>query len=240
MVLNSYGRIVLPVENRANAQSEVLNRVIRTVILIIVSLMLSILSVSFAVHHMRLQFEEEFRSISDNKITNVCDVVRRSIDGDEIAADPQSAAVKYDSVISLMLADTSTRSYTAESYGLFYYSDGRLSVLMNHGAEPPESFEVASKDISEWLNAANEPTVIKEDASESVIIPVADSSGRCVAVFEYKLNFNDLKVMGNGFEGKIIKAVIIAVAAGIVVYIIQLLIPKFLFRESRSTQGGTL
>ena len=139
-----------------------------------------------------------------------------------------------------MLADTSTRSYTAESYGLFYYSDGRLSVLMNHGAEPPGSFEVASKDISEWLNAANEPTVIKEDASESVIIPVADSSGRCVAVFEYKLNFNDLKVMGNGFEGKIIKAVIIAVAAGIVVYIIQLLIPKFLFRESRSTQGGTL
>ena len=102
-------------ENRAAHQAEVLNRLIRTIILIIVSLMLSVLSVSFAVHHMRLQFEEEFKTISDDKIESVCDVVRRTLDGDEIAADPQTAAVKYNEVLSLMLADVSTQSFSAES-----------------------------------------------------------------------------------------------------------------------------
>ncbi len=223
-------------ENRAAHQAEVLNRFIRTIILIIVSLMLSVLSVSFAVHHMRLQFEEEFKTISDDKIESVCDVVRRSLDGDEIAASPQDAAVKYNEVLSLMLADVSTQSLSSESYGLFLYSDGRLSVLMNHGSEAPEAFEVASRDISEWLNADNEPTTIVGNNSESLLVPVADSSGRCVAVFEYKCNFSGLKTMGNEFEGKILKCVIIAVAAGIVVYIIQLLIPKIIYK-SRSGKG---
>lgn len=223
-------------ENRAAHQAEVLNRLIRTIILIIVSLMLSVLSVSFAVHHMRLQFEEEFKTISDDKIESVCDVVRRSLDGDEIAASPQDAAVKYNEVLSLMLADVSTQSLSSESYGLFLYSDGRLSVLMNHGSEAPEAFEVASRDISEWLNADNEPTTIVGNNSESLLVPVADSSGRCVAVFEYKCNFSGLKTMGNEFEGKILKCVIIAVAAGIVVYIIQLLIPKIIYK-SRSGKG---
>ena len=227
-------------ENRAAHQAEVLNRLIRTIILIIVSLMLSVLSVSFAVHHMRLQFEEEFKTISDDKIESVCDVVRRTLDGDEIAADPQTPAVKYNEVLSLMLADVSTQSFSSESYGLFLYSDGRLSVLMNHGPEAPESFEVASRDISEWLNADNVPTTIDGDNSESLLVPVADSSGRCVAVFEYKCNFSGLKTMGNEFEGKILKCVIIAVAAGIFVYIIQLIVPKFIHRSGSGKGRQTI
>lgn len=223
-------------ENRVANQADVLNRIIRTVILVIVSLLLSVLSVSFAVHHMRLQFEEEFKTISDNKAASVCDVVRRTLDGDEIAENPQNAAVKYNEVLCLMLADTSTQSYTSESYGLFLYSDGHLSVLMNRGPEAPESFEVASRDISEWLNADNVPTTIEGNESESSLVPVADSTGRCVAVFEYKCNFNNLKVMGNDFEGRILKSVIIAVAAGIFVYIVQLLVPKFI-RRAGSGKG---
>lgn len=218
-------------ENRAAHQAEVLNRFIRTVILIIVSLMLSVLSVSFAVHHMRLQFEEEYKTIADDKIESVGDIVRRTLDGDEIASNPQDAAVKYNEVLSLMLSDVSTQSYSSESYGLFYYSDGHLSVLMNQGAEAPEAFEVASRDISEWLNADNVPTFIEGDNSESVLVPVADSTGRCVAVFEYKCNFNNLKTMGDDFEGRILKSVVIAVAAGIFVYIIQLLVPKIIKRS---------
>jgi hypothetical protein len=222
-------------ENRAAGQAEVLNRFVRTMILIIVSLLLSVLSVSFAVHHMRLQFEGEFKEIADTKLQSVSDVVRRTLDGDEIASAPQEAAVKYGDVLSLMLTDTSTSSYTTESFGLFLYSDGRLSVLMNEGPEAPESFEVASKDISEWLNADNAPSTIIGNNSESILVPVADSSGRCVAVFEYKCNFNSLKTMGNEYESKILTSVIIAVAAGILIYIIQLLVPKFI---NRSNKGG--
>ena len=227
-------------ENRAAHQAEVLNRFIRTVILIIVSLMLSVLSVSFAVHHMRLQFEEEYKTIANDKIESVSDVVRRTLDGDEIAANPQDAAVKYNEVLSLMLADVSTQSYSSESYGLFYYSDGHLSVLMSQGSEAPESFEVASRDISEWLNADNAPTYIEGDNSQSVLVPVADSSGRCVAVFEYKCNFNNLKTMGDDFEGRILKSVVIAVAAGIFVYIIQLLVPKIIKRSGSGKGRQTL
>ena len=227
-------------ENRAAHQAEVLNRFIRTVILIIVSLMLSVLSVSFAVHHMRLQFEEEYKTIADDKIESVGDIVRRTLDGDEIASNPQDAAVKYNEVLSLMLSDVSTQSYSSESYGLFYYSDGHLSVLMNQGAEAPEAFEVASRDISEWLNADNVPTFIESDNSESVLVPVADSTGRCVAVFEYKCNFNNLKTMGDDFEGRILKSVVIAVAAGIFVYIIQLLVPKIIKRSGSGKGRQTL
>ncbi len=227
-------------ENRAAHQAEVLNRFIRTVILIIVSLMLSVLSVSFAVHHMRLQFEEEYKTIADDKIESVGDIVRRTLDGDEIASNPQDAAVKYNEVLSLMLSDVSTQSYSSESYGLFYYSDGHLSVLMNQGAEAPEAFEVASRDISEWLNADNVPTFIEGDNSESVLVPVADSTGRCVAVFEYKCNFNNLKTMGDDFEGRILKSVVIAVAAGIFVYIIQLLVPKIIKRSGSGMGRQTL
>ena len=227
-------------ENRAAHQAEVLNRFIRTVILIIVSLMLSVLSVSFAVHHMRLQFEEEYKTIADDKIESVGDIVRRTLDGDEIASNPQDAAVKYNEVLSLMLSDVSTQSYSSESYGLFYYSDGHLSVLMNQGAEAPEAFEVASRDISEWLNADNVPTFIESDNSESVLVPVADSTGRCVAVFEYKCNFNNMKTMGDDFEGRILKSVVIAVAAGIFVYIIQLLVPKIIKRSGSGKGRQTL
>lgn len=215
-------------ENRSANQTDVLNRVIRTVILIIVSLLLSILSVSFAVHHMRLQFENEFRSTTDTKLSSICDVVAMTLSGDEIAANPSNAAVKYNDVLSLMLAETTTESYTTESYSLFLYSEGKLSVLMSHGPDVPESFEVASRDISEWLNVDNTPTSISNSESESIIVPIADSTGRCVAVFEYKCSFNNLKQMGDSFESKILTSVIITVVCGIVVYIIQLLIPKFI------------
>lgn len=215
-------------ENRSANQTDVLNRVIRTVILIIVSLLLSILSVSFAVHHMRLQFENEFRSTTDTKLSSICDVVAITLSGDEIAANPSNAAVKYNDVLSLMLAETTTESYTTESYSLFLYSEGKLSVLMSHGPDVPESFEVASRDISEWLNVDNTPTSISNSESESIIVPIADSTGRCVAVFEYKCSFNNLKQMGDSFESKILTSVIITVVCGIVVYIIQLLIPKFI------------
>ena len=56
-----------------------------------------------------------------------------------------------------------------------------------------------------------------------------------MAVFEYKCSFNSLKTVGNDFEGKILTSVIITVCAGILVYIIQLLVPKFI---NRGNKGG--
>ena len=55
--------------DQSEGRSDVFNSIVRAVILIIVSLLISVLSVSFAVHHMRLQYEEEFKEISE-KIYN--------------------------------------------------------------------------------------------------------------------------------------------------------------------------
>ena len=59
-------------------------------------------------------------------------------------------------------------------------------------------------------------------------------------LFEYKCNFSGLKTMGNEFEGKILKCVIIAVAAGIFVYIIQLIVPKFIHRSGSGKGRQTI
>ena len=222
-------------ENRSVNRSEMLNKIVRAVILIVVSLMLSIMSVSFAVHHMRLKFEEEFKSISDKKIQQTCDVVRLMINGDEIIADPVSAAAKYTPVLDLALADTSTKSYTTESYALFLYSEGQLTLLTPPDAANADKFAVANRDISDWLSADNSPAVIEGKGTESVLVPVADSSGRCVAVLEYKCDFKPLNDLGSKIEGRILTAVIISVAAGIVIFGIQSLIPKLI---SKSGKGG--
>ena len=223
-------------ENRSVNQSEMLNRIVRAVILIVVSLLLSIMSVSFAVHHMRLQFEDEFKSTADKKINQVCDLVKITVNGDEVIGDPASAAQKYGDVFSLMLAETSTNSVTTESYAMFLYSDGQLSLLLSHGADSADNFAVTQKDISEWLSADNSTAVIGGENFESVLVPIADSSGRCVAVFEYKCSFTPLDDLGDTLEGRILGAVIISVLAGIVIFVIQTLIPRMMRRSSKGGQ----
>lgn len=223
-------------DNRSINRSDMLNRIIRAVILIVVSLLLSVLSVSFAVHHMRLQFEEEFKNITDTKMQQVCDVVKMTVNGDEVMADPNMAAAKYNDVFALMLADTSTNDVSTESYGLFLYSEGKLTMLLSHGADSEDNFAVTGRDISTWLSSDNSSATIYGDNYESVLVPVSDSSGRCVAVFEYKCTFSDLNDLGDTFEGRILTAVIVAVAAGVVLFIIQLIIPKIVLSSRKGGQ----
>ena len=223
-------------ENRSVNQSEMLNRIVRAVILIVVSLLLSIMSVSFAVHHMRLQFEDEFKGISSRKIEQVCDLVKITVNGDEVIGDPASAASKYSDIFSLMLAETSTRSVTTESYAMFLYSDGQLSLLLSHNADSAENFAVAQRDISEWLSADNSTATVVGENFESVLVPISDSSGRCVAVFEYKITYSPLEDLGDTLEGRILMAVIISVFAGIVIFVIQTLIPGIIRRSGKGGQ----
>ena len=222
-------------DNRSVNRSETLNKIVRAVILIVVSLLLSILSVSFAVHHMRLKFEDEFKTVSDKKIQQTCDIVKLMINGDEIIADPVVAAQKYDQVLDLALADTSTQSFTTESYALFLYSDGQLTLLTPPEANDAESFQVAKHEISDWLSADNSTAVLGDKTSESVLVPIADSTGRCVGVFEYKCDFKKLDELGAKTEKRILISVIISVAAGIILFGIQSLIPKLI---GRSGKGG--
>ena len=210
-------------DNRSVNRSDTLNKIVRAVILIVVSLLLSILSVSFAVHHMRLKFEDEFKAVSDRKIQQTCDVVKLMINGDEIVADPVGATTKYEQVLDLALADTSTQSFTTETYALFLYSDGQLSRLLMHGTDDQESFQVAKHEISDWLSADNSVAVLGDKTSESVLIPIS------------KCDFNKLDELGSKTEGRVLIAVIVSVAAGVILFGIQSLIPKLI---GRSRKGG--
>ena len=212
----------------ANLQSEhtaerndVAGRIVRICILIIVSFVVSIAAVSFAVHHMRLQFEDEFKKISDNKMQQVSDIVRMSIDGDDLTSNTVNAPAKYGALLDLMLVDTSKENLSAEGYGLFGLSNGQLSLLLSHGVNDPSEFAVAGRDISEWMSKTSENMVLEGRNYESIIVPITDSTGKCVGVFEYKCTFGELYEIGDKLETRILTAVIIAVLAGVVLFAIQ-------------------
>ena len=220
--------------NRQVNESDIVNRIVRAVVLIVVALILAVVSVSFAVHHMRLKFEEEYKGITDSKMRTVSDIVQKTVSGDELIGDTQGAITKYNSVFPLLLADTSTDSYSKEDYALFLYSGGQLSLLTT--SDDTASFAVVDTPISDWLSADNSTSTVYGDNSESILVPVADSTGKCVAVFEYKCSFGELSRLGNEVENRILKAVIVSCAAGVVLFLIQLFIPKLIMRSGR--KGG--
>ena len=145
---------------RTAERNDVTGRIVRICILIIVSFVVAIAAVSFAVHHMRLQFENEFKMISDNKMHQVADIVRMTIDGDDLTSNTVNAPAKYSTVLDLMLVDTTKENLSAEGYGLFGYSNGQLSLLLSHGVNDPSEFAVTGRDISEWLGNTSKSTVL--------------------------------------------------------------------------------
>jgi len=224
--------------NQGNAsRNDLVNRIIRAVVLIVVALILAVVSVSFAVHHMRLKFEDEYRGITQDKMSQVSSIIQLSVNGDEIVQDPQAAANKYSAIFNLILADTSESSFSSEEYGLFLYSNGELTGLTCSDVNNTDEYLVLNKDISEWLTSDNDLYIYTSDEFDSVLVPIADSTGKCVAVFEYKTTYDDLDKLGNVVENRILKAVMISVFVGIVIFLVQLLIPKIIKRYS-STKGG--
>ena len=218
---------------RTAERNDVTGRIVRICLLIIVSFVVAIAAVSFAVHHMRLQFENEFKRISDTKMRQVTDVVRMSIDGDDLTSDTVNAPAKYLAVLDLMLVDTTKENLSAEGYGLFGYSQGQLSLLLSHGVNDPSEFAVAGRDISEWLGSS-EATVVNGKNYESIIVPIVDSTGICVGVFEYKCTFGELYDIGDKLESRILTACIIAVLAGVILFAVQ----EILIRVFRGKGDG--
>ena len=220
--------------DNSQSQTDVMSRLFRIVILIIVSFLISVASVSFAVHHMRLQFEDEFKGISDTTVNQIADIVKISVDGDELEADTGASSQKYGMILQLMLADTSSETLSTESYGLFAYRDGRLDLLLSSGVSDVSEFAVAGRKISDWLTEGNGVTTVEGDNFESLIVPITNSAGICVGVFEYKVAYDGLFDVGNKLESRILIAVIISVVAGVALFVVQ----EVLIKVMRGKQGG--
>ena len=224
---------------RTAERNDVTGRIVRICILIIVSFVVAIAAVSFAVHHMRLQFENEFKMISDTKMHQVSDIVRMSIDGDDLTSGTVNAPAKYLAILDLMLVDTTKENLSAEGYGLFAYSNGQLSLLLSHGVNDPSEFAVAGRDISEWLGNTSKSTVLVGKNYESVIVPITDSTGICVGVFEYKCTFGELYDIGDKLEQRILTACIIAVLAGVVLFAVQEVLIRIFRGRGEKTSAET-
>ena len=224
---------------RTAERNDVTGRIVRICILIIVSFVVAIAAVSFAVHHMRLQFENEFKMISDNKMHQVSDIVRMSIDGDDLTSGTVNAPAKYSAILDLMLVDTTKENLSAEGYGLFAYSNGQLSLLLSRGVNDPSEFAVAGRDISEWLGNTSKSTVLVGKNYESVIVPITDSTGICVGVFEYKCTFGELYDIGDKLEQRILTACIIAVLAGVVLFAVQEVLIRIFRGRGEKTSAET-
>ncbi|MCR4688245.1 MAG: MFS transporter [Saccharofermentans sp.] len=222
--------------DNSQPQADVMSRLFRVVILIIVSFLISVASVSFAVHHMRLQFEEEFKGISDVKVNQVADIVKISVDGDELEADTGTAAQKYGMILQLMLANTSSENLSTESYGLFAYKDGRLDLLLSSGVSDVSEFAVAGRKISDWLSS-NAVSTVEGDDFESLIVPITNSAGVCVGVFEYKVSFGGLYDIGDKLETRILISVIISVVVGVVLFVIQEVLLKIMRGKNSGANG---
>lgn len=215
-------------------ESDVLNRIIRAIVIIVVALILAVVSVSFAVHHMRLKFEEEYKEITDYKMQAISDVVKRTISGDELLADPQAANEKYKTVFNFMLTEVTSASYSKESYGLFLNNGGNLQLLIT--SDENADFDLVKIPQSSWKDASNSVFTLKEADHESIFVPIVNSQGVCVGVFEYHCTYDDLSRLGSEAENRILKSVILTVAVGIVFFFVMILVPKFIFRNKNGGQ----
>lgn len=196
---------------------------VKVIVLSIFAVALSIVAVSFAAHHMRIGFEREYSDIYSQKMINLADTAAFIIDGDEIVADPITAGEKYSAIFDLMFLETSDNDFTQKYYGLYAFSGENLTIMFEHDSEnliTPKTY------LSKWLTNDLEPYVEKSDDYTSIIVPITDSQGNVVAVFELTGRYTALSEFGDRLEFKILLAVMIAVVFGMLLFSAQYVVPK--------------
>lgn len=198
---------------------------IKAFLLALFAVVISVVSVSFAVHHMRNGFESEYADIYEAKILNLATTSALVINGDDIVSDPASAGQKYAAVINLLLPNNPEDNYSEVNFGIYQYKEGQLYLVYETKEEYMSSYQVQP---SNWLKADLKPYIIRSDKDISVLIPITDSSKNVVGLFELKGQYFGLNDYGDVLEGKILLAVIVSASIGLLLFSIQYAIPKFL------------
>lgn len=210
-------------------------KVLRVVILVIFSLVLAIVSVSFAVHHMRIGFEREYRSIMETRVTTAAENASLMINGDDIVNDPANAAAKYASVLNLLLSDTNDEDYATQAFGLYAYTNGSLSMLVESDSDMLISGDVA---VSDWLTKDLTPYIISDQYEIHYLVPITDSTGKAVGLLEISGNSEEIVLLGNTVESRVLSSVIVAVLCGMVLFALQYAIPPLLGLITKTGKEG--
>jgi hypothetical protein len=196
---------------------------VKVIVLSIFAVALSVVAVSFAAHHMRIGFEGEYADIHSQKMMNLANTAAFIIDGDEIVTDPITAGEKYSAIFDLIFLETSDNDFTQKYYGLYAFSGDYLTIMFERDSE---NLITRNTYISKWLTNELKPYEEKSNDGISIIIPITDSQGNVVAVFELTGRYTALSEFGDNLEIKILLAVMIAVAMGMILFSTQYVVPR--------------
>lgn len=221
-----------------NAQSEKpinsIGNVVRIVVLAVIAGILLLLAVSFAVNHMRLGFEKEYRAIHEYKLKTIATNVSLSVSGDEIAMDPVTASQKYSSILGLMIQKSERESFSSLDYGLYAYSTGELIVMYE---TDPDRMMARRKQVSDWLTKDYKISLFQEENTSSVFVPIVDSQGNMRGLFELNGEFSQLDNYGRKIELGLLKTVLVVIIISLIFFSFQYIIP-FVFKMATSSRKG--
>jgi hypothetical protein len=214
-------------ENETNQ----LTSVIKAIVLALFAVVISVVSVSFAVHHMRLGFESD-ADVYENKIMSLATTAALVINGDDIVLDPAAAGQKYSAVINLLLPPNPEDKYSVVSFGLYQYKDGQLYVV--HESSTENVYSASQVQVSNWLTAELKPYTVVSGKSISILVPITDSQQSVVGLFEINGQYSGLNNYGDVLEGKILLAVIVSVSIGLLLFSVQYALPKILSTRKKN------
>ncbi|MBP5491366.1 MAG: hypothetical protein J6Y08_00800 [Clostridiales bacterium] len=227
----------MPTSDRSNTASNAAGKVAKVVILSLFALVLVVVSVSFAVHHMRLGFEKEFQRILISRIKTDAGNASLAISGDEIAQDPNNAALRYSAVLPYMLLDSNDDDYTTQAFGLYSYNNGSLSMMTGNDS----NLLVATKiPVSDWLTAEKEPYELEDKYVYHYMVPITDSEDKVVGLLELSAQNKEIGEMGNKLESMILSTVIAAVLVAMALFAVQYIVPPIISLVSNKNTEAKL
>ena len=147
----------MPVSDKKSSASNAAGKVAKIVFLSLFALVLVVVSVSFAVHHMRLGFEKEFQKTLIQRVQTDAGNAALAVSGEEIKADSSKPAQKYSSVLPYMLMDVNDDDYTTQVFGLYEYTNGSLNMLTGNDSD---LLIAKTIPVSEWLTSEGTPSEI--------------------------------------------------------------------------------
>lgn len=203
-----------------------LSTAVRALVLGFFAIVLAVVAVSFAIHHMRQGFENEYYDHYQQQLEALAINATLVIDGDEIEANPVEAGQKYPAIINLMIPDQSEESFSTIDYGLFLCLDeNSLAVIY---MSDQNALLAPITPIYKWRSNDPESHTIVTDAKNSVFVPILNSRGETVGLFELTGTHSQLREYGNILEGKLLMAVIVSAVVGLVLFSVQYFVPKIL------------
>ncbi|MBO4927768.1 MAG: hypothetical protein J5379_05900 [Clostridiales bacterium] len=227
----------MSVSENTNTASNAAGKVAKVLFLSLFALVLVVVSVSFAVHHMRIGFENEYRRTLVSRIQTDAKNAALAVSGEEIKNDSSAAALKYSSVLPYMLMDTNEDDYSTQAFGLYEYNNGSLTMLTKYNSD----LLVAEKiPVSEWLTSEMTPYEIKDEYVYHYMVPVKDQEGKVVALLELSTQYRPIDEMGDDLESKLLKTVIVAVLVALAIFSLQYIIPPIVRLVSKQNTEATL